>query len=410
MDESRSPPAAEGADPVMIETVADWLTDQALADMEVDVMVDGLCDRLHAVGVPIWRAHITYRTIHPLHGSRSVTWHRERSAEVASHPRAFVGRHAPAGWRESPLYHLIHKRLNHLRRRLDGPEALLDFPLLRQLSDDGGTDYLAFSAAFGEGLYNGMAGSFATDREGGFSDAHLRTLLGLRKPLGMAIKIRVQAEIARNVVRTYLGPRAGLRVLNGQIQRGDGETIPAALWYSDLRGSTAMADRMETDAFIAMLNGYFEATAGAVLNQDGEILGFIGDAVLAIFPADGGEAAERAACARALAAADEATGRMAGLNEERAKAGAEALSFGLGLHFGDVMFGNIGVAERLTFNVIGRTVNEVCRLEELTREDDGSVLASAAFAARIDADWPKIGERGLRGVGRPITVHRPPGD
>lgn len=284
----------------------------------------------------------------------------------------------------------------------------MDFPLLEELRADGGTDYVAFAVSFGPGLYNGMAGSFATDRPDGFSEDHIRALLGLRVPLGVAMKMRVQGDIARNVVRTYLGPRAGLRVLNGQIQRGDGETIPAALWYSDLRGSTALADTLPSDAFIALLNDYFEASAGAVLDHGGEILGFIGDAVLAIFPAEGGGAEERAACARAIAASDEAAERMAVLNEARASTGAEALSFGLGLHFGEVMFGNIGVADRLSFNVIGQSVNEVCRLEELTRENGGAVLASAAFAQRIDAEWPVVGERILRGIARALPIHRPP--
>ncbi|MBT6119574.1 MAG: hypothetical protein HOH66_17065, partial [Rhodospirillaceae bacterium] len=187
MDDSQASTLTAGADaagtPATIETVADWLTDQALAEMEVDDLVDGLCDRLHAAGVPIWRAHVTFRIIHPLYGSRSATWYRDRNAELASHPRAFVGSQAPAAWQNSPLYRLVHKRMDHLRRRLTGPEALLDFPLLQELRDDGGTDYLAFSVAFGDGLYNGMAGSFTTDREGGFSDGHLRALLALRKPL-----------------------------------------------------------------------------------------------------------------------------------------------------------------------------------------------------------------------------------
>ncbi len=145
-----------------------------------------------------------------------------------------------------------------------------------------------------------------------------------------------------------------------------------------------------------------------MLDHGGEILGFISDTVLAIFPAEAGGAEERGACARALAAADEAAKRLTVLNEARATTGAGALSFGLGLHFGEVMFGNIGVADRLSFNVIGRSANEVCRLEELTRESHGAVLARAAFAERIDADWPAVGERSLRGIAQPLAIHRPP--
>lgn len=411
MHESNPSPAdATGmqAPPATMEGLRDWLTDRALLETEVDDLVTGFCARLHAAGIPIWRGHVTFRTLHPLHGSRGITWRRDRGAELANHPRGFTRNTASQQWLQSPLYHLIHERLDHLRRRLTGPDAQVDFPLLEDLRAEGGTDYIAFAVSFGPGLYNGMAGSFATDREGGFSEAHIRALLGLRVPLGVAMKMRVQDDIARNVVRTYLGPRAGLRVLDGQIQRGDGETIPASLWYSDLRGSTALADSLPTDAFIALLNDYFEASAGAVLEHGGEILGFIGDAVLAIFPAEGGRAEERAACARALAASDEAAKRLAVLNQARATTGAEPLGFGLGLHFGEVMFGNIGVADRLSFNVIGQSVNEVCRLEELTRDGDGPVLASAAFAERIDDDWPALGERNLRGIARPLAIHRQP--
>lgn len=303
---------------------------------------------------------------------------------------------------------MVRQQQPLLRRRLTGEEALVDFPVLAELRDAGATDYLAYLIYFGGGPRDGIAGSWATDRPTGFSDRDIQSLLRVQRRFGVAAKMRIREKIAENVVHTYLGRNAGRRVLRGQIQRGDGETLRAAIWYSDLRGSTRMADALPRDDYIRTLNGYFECAGGAVVAQDGEVLSFIGDAILAIFPIDGDTAGE--ACSRALAAARKAQARLEVLNESRRAAGLEPLSFGLGLHLGDVLFGNVGLPERVSFSVIGATVNEVARLEALTKELGHPVLATAAFAQQTAIAWRELGPFELRGVGAPIEVLAPAED
>jgi adenylate cyclase len=208
-------------------------------------------------------------------------------------------------------------------------------------------------------------------------------------------------------VNTYLGPSAGERVLSGQIKHGDGETIPAAILISDMRGSTEMAEKLDRETYIATLNEYFGCMGEAVLESGGEILDFIGDAVLAIFPIQRGGFTKRRACQRALTAAREADARIQKLNIGRATDGASPLGFGIGLHVGEVMFGNIGTRDRLTFSVIGSSVNEVSRLEGLTKDLEQSILVTGKFAESLPENWVDLGVHNLRGVGKAMQVLAP---
>ncbi len=392
----------------LIDGVADWLMEQALAETDFETLFEGCCQRLLAAGVPLWRAHATFRMLHPLYESMGLTWWRGAGIETVRYAhRAEAG--FPDAFKANPLYHLIETRLPSLRRRLTGPEALVDFPVLAEFRDQGASDYLAYLIIFGAGELDGMLGSWATDRRGGFTEAQLRSLMRVQQRLGVACKMWLRGEIAKSVVATYLGPDAGLRVLDGQIRRGDGETIHAAIWYSDLRDSTPMADRLPPDAFIQALNDYFECAGGAVLRHGGQILNFIGDAVLAIFPIGAGVGPRRA-CRRALAAGKDAQGALVSVNRRRAELGQDVLSFGLALHLGDVLLGNIGVPERISHSVIGSTVNEVARLEALTKKLKRPVVASASFAAQAPGAWDDLGEHRLRGVKAPLQVFAPAKD
>ncbi len=229
----------------------------------------------------------------------------------------------------------------------------------------------------------------------------------IQQRLTVAHKITIKNQIARNVVTTYLGNDAGQRVLDGQIKRGDGETIHAVIWYSDMRNFTGMAESMPSTDFLEALNGYFECPASAVLNHNGEVLRFVGDAVLANFPIRDVAAGAYDACERAIAAARQARDRLAALNRERTAAGVPPLDFGLPLHIRDLMYGNIGVHERSEFSVVGRAANEVARLEGLTRRLKRCVLASREFAQHVSATWESLGQHQLRGVGEPIEVFSP---
>ncbi len=402
------PEGAAGSRPTsLVDEVANWLMDQALGDSEVTRLFEGCCERLLGAGLPLWRGHISFSVLHPLYGSTALTWRRGEEIETDNFPSRRDGPF-PEEFLKSPLYHMVRTQVPFLRRRLLGDEANLDFPILSEFRNAGASDYLAYLISFGGGELNGMVGSWASDRPSGFSEQDVKSLLRIQQRLGVACKMQVKEQIARNVVTTYLGTLAGQRVLDGQIKRGDGEALSAAIWYSDLRGSTTLADTLSRDSFIQALNDYFECAAGAVLSQGGEILAFIGDAVLAIFPLDDahgdahGDAAR--ACERALMASQDARERLATVNAHRA---GEPLAFGLALHLGEVRFGNIGVPERVSFSVIGPTVNEVARLEALTKSLDRPVLASATFAAHVPAVWESLGEFALRGVGAPIQVLAP---
>ena len=228
--------------------------------------------------------------------------------------------------------------------------------------------------------------------------------------MAVACRVMIEHQIARNILSTYLGADAGQQVLNGQIKRGDGETIHAVIWYSDLRNSTKIADTMPPKEFLGVLNTYFECAAGAVLAHEGEVLRFVGDAVLAIFPIRNDGATTAQACNAAVAAARDALDRLAALEHGDPSKDGGVFSFGLGLHVGDVMYGNIGVPERLEFSVIGPAANEVTRLEHLCKTYDRRVLASAEFAQHVPINWESLGVHSLRGVGEPIEVFALPED
>jgi adenylate cyclase len=410
-------PAPDPSSGTLIDDIASWLMASTLGSTPFEEIFSGCCERLFATGLPLARAHIAYRILHPLYGAMSHTWTRGVGLQVEGHSHIEDNQSAPEDWLRSPFFHIIEHRLPFLRRRLTGPDALIDFPVLEDLREGGASDYFAYSILFGEpepdghGSWttDGLVGSWTSDRPGGFRDADLVTLRRIQQRLGVACKMRIKGEIAENVVTTYLGRDAGLRVLNGQIRRGDGETVRAAYWYSDLRGSTQLAETLEPVEFINILNSYFETTAGAVIDQGGEILSFIGDAVLAVFPIVDGKVTAADACRRCRAAQVDSGARLAALNRDLEARGRDPLRFGIGLHVGDAVFGNIGIPERLAFTVIGTPVNEVARLEGLTKDLGEPVLATDAFARHLETPWRSLGRHEMRGVEAAVELFAPPG-
>ena len=405
MPESEGSTAASTA---LIDDVADWLMSQALGEGDVRDIVAGCCDRLLAAGIPLWRGFVTFRILHPKFASVSIIWRRDKLSGIIEHTETLHGEaFSSEDWQQSPVYRMLNTQIPFLRRRLKGEEALLDFPVCRDLRGQGGTDYVAWMIPFARAdepgpHLDGVIGSWCTDRPNGFSDGEIRSLTRIQQRLVVSLKVQIKQQIAQTVLATYLGMDAGSQVLNGQIRRGDGETVHAVIWYSDMRDSTRLGDSLKPEDFLETINSYFDCTAGAVLAHGGEVLRFIGDAVLAIFPIRDGDA--RAACERAMAAVRDAEARLKSVNEARARNNLEGLDYGLGLHVGDVMFGNIGVTERLEFSVIGAAANEVARIESLTKTLGHRTLASAGFAHCVPHYWTDAGKHALKGVGTPVEV------
>ena len=397
---ARPPPAEEA-----VRALGAWLVDQTIHGAAIDRLLEGFCERLNALGAPLMRGHLSFGWLHPMVGSISITWSQEAGLTRDRHPRGEVTEE----WLTSPPKALMDSGGDFARYRLEAGEGPDRFEHLADLAEQGGSDYVLMLTAFRDRAAaletrDGLIASWTCGAPGGFTEAELDVLKRLMPRLALGVKAAIREEAARNVLSAYLGAGAGQRVLDGKIRLGDGDQISAVLWFSDMRGSTSLADEMAPTDFLTLLNRYFDCTAGAVLDHGGEVLRFVGDAVLAIFPTDGPGGGERAA-RLAMAAADDAFARARRLNDARAD-GAPEVRFGLALHVGEVLYGNIGVPERVEFSVIGAAANEVARLEQLTKAEGRPIIASDAFHALAPprGDWENLGHRHFRGVRRPQTV------
>ena len=389
-----------------------WAVRQGLRGIGVDELFDGFCQQLVIAGLPLWRAFAGMRTLHPQWGGYSYTWRRDLNA--IEHDRFARGVEDNPDWVESPFRFLVHQMRGSdegvawLRRRLEGPDAQLDFPVLTSFAAEGATDYFAQFFRFGpEGDPSrgiGVAYSFATDQADGFTDGDLTLLRGVLPAASIAMMAKAAHTIARSLLEAYLGGDAGRRVHAGAIERGSVETIRAVLWFADVRGFTGIADTAPGPVLIELLDGVFEALTAALRPREGQVLKFLGDGMLAIFPFT--LDTEDAACERALDAATEAMAVLAALNDARRTAGKPVATVDLALHAGEVLYGNVGAIDRLDFTVIGPAVNEVARIEALCEPLGRNLLMSAEFAAsmRDRSRLEPLGQHKLRGVREPREI------
>ncbi|NLS03995.1 adenylate/guanylate cyclase domain-containing protein [Rhizobium sp. P32RR-XVIII] len=389
---------------ILLDRVAEWLTNSSLAGDDLENIVRGFCERIAAAGLPIARVHLTFSMLHPLYDALGFTWRRGSGVTIEGY-RHSVGA-KPDRFLQSPYYYLLDNNLQHIRRRIshDGPA---EFPIFEDLRAEKMTDYLAFVQPFGDGSVQGMMGSWSTDNHSGFSDDMVDALLRMQNHLAVAAKMAVLGKLANNMLTTYLGGDAGKRVLNGQIRRGDGETIRAALVMGDMRQSTVYAEKEGRQAYIDTLNEFFDAIAAPFNRNGGEILSFLGDGFLAVYPCGRHKDPSKIASQAALSAVYQAQARVAKLNNDRAEKGLGAVRYGIGLHIGNVMFGNVGLKDRLTFSAFGSAVNEVQRLQSLTKKYNREVVASQAFAGYCGGEWTTLGEEKLRGIRQKVTILQP---
>ena len=391
---------------ILIDKVSDWLKQASLRDTDLETIVRGLCDRLAASGLPIKRIHLSMSMLHPLYRAMGFTWRRGEGLSMEGYRHREKGQPENDRFMKSPYFHLLTHGLDHMRRRfLKGEPS--EFPIFDDLKQEGITDYLCFVQDFGEDFSQGIMGSWSTDREDGFTEGDIAILLRIQGSLAVSARMAMLSQLASNMLNTYLGSNAGKRVLSGQIQRGDGETIRAALVMADMRGSTAIAEQEGRQVYIDTLNQFFDAIATPFSENGAEILSFLGDGFLAVIPCARHRAPSEIACRQALKTANVALARMSTLNQRRRKEGLKEIGFGLGLHVGNVMFGNVGLKDRLTFSAFGAAVNEVQRLENLTKKFTTPIVASDHFVDYCGGEWTELGTEILRGSMEEMAVFAP---
>lgn len=390
---------------VLIQRVSAWLEKSALEGMSLVDVVTGTCERLAAAGVPLLRVHLSFSMLHPLYDALGFTWRRGEDVVI----EGFQGRRddsEPEKFLKSPYFYLLQHKLDHLRRRLD-PAAPSEFPVFDDLKAMGATDYLAFVQSFDDTVGQGMLGSWATDAAGGFSESTIEALLRVQSRLAVSAKMAVLNQLADNMLSTYLGDSAGKRVLSGQTRRGDVDVIRAAVVMVDMRDSTVLAEADGREVYVETLNAFFDAVAAPFHRNGGEILSFVGDGFLAVYPCERRHGPAEIAVRAATVATHHAVARMEDLNQDRKSRGLPRIGFGIGLHIGNVMFGNVGLKHRLTFSVFGAAVNEAQRLEGLTRKFGVPILASQEFIDYAGGSWHLIGKEKLQGITRKVSVYVP---
>jgi adenylate cyclase len=393
-----------------------WAVREGLRGAAAAELFDGFCQRLVTARVPLWRGFAGMRTLHPQWAGYTYTWRRDLNAiqpvqfersdeyeqEVLNSPFTYLSRQAKISTAEGDPW-------LHLRRRLAGPEAALDFPLLEGLAAAGATDYFAETVRFGvdgdpsRGI--GVGYSFATDRPEGFRDDDLLLLKAVLPAVSLAMMTHAGHTIASGLLEAYLGGDAGRRVHAGAVERGSVERVRAVLWYADIRGFTAIADIVAGLVVIELLDEIFETLTASLRSRGGQVLKFMGDGMLATFPFT--EATRDETCRRALDAAAEAMHGVERFNGARREAGKPVAEVDLALHIGEVLYGNVGAVDRLDFTVIGPAVNEVARIESLCEPLGRSVLVSADLAAAVGDPrrLEPLGHHRLRGVREPRAIY-----
>ena len=385
--------------------LAAWITEAGLAGQSEIAALTGFCDRAVHFGLPIARAIVLADTLHPIYEGRAFRWNRDKDTTVLTEygrSDEDLGR-----WQRSPFFRLEQTGETLLRRRLTA-ESREEFSIFPELIDAGMTDYVAMVNRFATeaiiGDMDGIYSSWATDAPTGFNDADIAALCRLAPLLALTVKSASLARIAETIVETYLGRDAGRRVLEGRIARGITDQIEAVLWSSDLRSYTRISDTADPGEIIPLLNEYSGAIISTIYDQGGDVLKLIGDGVLAIFTVED----RTRACESALAAAIAARRSVTEVNRSRAAANLPTTDMYLGLHIGEVFYGNIGSEDRLDFTVIGPAVNEVSRIATLCRSVDQPLLISSDFAAALGESrnlLVSVGRYALRGVGRPQDLY-----
>ncbi len=384
-------------DSAELNRLTKWLMDGARSARTPNAFLGEMCEWLVKSGIPLYRVGAFVQTLHPDVFGRGFIW--RPGEEVVITTATFDMPDSPQ-FKNSPLS-IVYGSGQEIRYRLDDPESQR-FPFFDDMRAEGVTDYIAIPLHFTDGSIH--ASSWTTKAAGGFTEEHLDALRAVIPPFSRLGEIFAMRRTAAALLDTYVGNRAGERILAGQIRRGHAEDMQAAIWLSDLRGFTALSDRLPAETVVDILNQYFDCQVPVIREQGGEILKFMGDGLLAVFPIakDGGNLSE--VCHRALEASLKARANVDAMKYPSAGDAVERFRFGVALHIGGILFGNIGGMSRLDFTCIGPAVNLAARLEKIASRLHRTVVASAAFAGACHNDWIDLGESPIAGFSQAQRV------
>lgn len=379
-----------------------WLVSQGLTGLPEHELVRGFCERCCAEGIALSYGIVVIDTLHPIFEGRGFRWHDVETNQPETFEYGPAESDAADGWRRSIFYEMLQQGQEQQVIDLTDSNSYR-YSRFEELAGKGHKHLTSFVHRFGEGGTMGQMdcvySSWTTRADGGFGDEGLAALRDLVPALGLAIKSAAQADIARTLGRVYLGRETSEQVLRGKMSRGVTEKIKAVLWFSDLRSSTSIGGQMEPGEIIPFLNDYAQAAIDAIHDAGGEVLKLIGDGVLAMFTSENMAIAKRGA----LRAEHRFRHNMDVLNARRSAEGRPVTTAHVGLHIGEVFYGNIGSDDRLDFTVVGPAVNEVSRIASMCRSVDRELLTSSAFRNGLEAagrDYlVSTGRFALRGIG-----------
>jgi adenylate cyclase len=380
-----------------VRNIADWLIDGARSSPVPTEMMSDLCERLIAAGIPLWRVGLFIRTLHPDIFGRNFVWKPGEAVVVGSVD--FDIQKSPE-FNASPLA-IVFREGTEFRCLVDDPESSR-YPFLADMRAEGVTDYIAIPLLFIDGSVH--ASSWTTKQPGGFTAGQLAALKVIVPPLTRLVEVIGLRRIASMLLDTYVGNRAGERILGGQIRRGHAETMNAAIWLSDLRGFTALSDRLPAETVVDILNHYFDCQVSAIQAHGGEVLKYMGDGLLAVFPIDEYVGDAQQVCSGVLEAARESRAGVDALHYPIGDT-IERFRFGVALHVGSILFGNIGGGNRLDFTCIGPAVNLAARLEKIAGRLHRTIVASEGFAGICRGGWSELGEFPIAGFSKAERVY-----
>jgi len=380
-----------------LQRVLNWLIDGARTPGDSADMIAAVCEQLVDAGLPLWRFGLFIRTLHPEIFGRNFIWRRGQKVEMGTVDFAIL---ETPEFARSPL-RIVFEQGIEVRGRMDDPDSKR-FPFLDDMRAEGVTDYIAVPMPFLDGSVH--ATSWVTRDPAGFSDDDIACIRMIMAPLARVSEIISLRRTAEMLLDTYVGNRAGARILGGQIRRGHNDTMQAAIWLSDLRGFTALSDRLPAETVVEILNHYFDCQVAAIRGHGGEVLKFMGDGLLAVFPIDEYIGDATHVCSRVLEAARESRASVDALAFPVGDV-IERFRFGVALHVGNILYGNIGGGNRLDFTCIGPAINLAARLEKIAGRLGRTVVVSEGFAKACEHDWRNLGDFPIAGFSKAQRVY-----